>query len=195
MLQFLFLVFVAGVLYLGHGYLREYMIMRRLRATEHIEEPPKHPLSSFIGLQRYKQIESTLREKISLEISVKDHKEIGNTHSSYIFGKPIIDTREPENIKAILATQFEEFSLGESRFNSICPMFGEGIFTHIYGGGALGEPWRHSRMLLRPQFSRQQIQDLGVLEQFVQALLARIPPNETCDLQPLFFKFTLDTGK
>lgn len=195
MLQFLLFLAVLGGLYLGYGYLQEYLNVRRIRASENAEEPSKHPRSSIIGFQRYKDIDQTLRDRVSLEQGVKDHQQIGNTHSSHIFGRSIIDTCEPENLKAVLATQFEQFSLGKSRYNGICPLFGDGIFTHLYGGGELGEPWRHSRMVLRPQFSRQQIQDLAVVEQFVQRLIARIPSNETCDLQPLFFKFTMDTGK
>jgi len=48
--------------------------------------------------------------------------------------------------------------------------------------------------MLRPQFSRQQYQDLDILREHVDNLIACIVENGQClDLQPLFFRFTLDT--
>ena len=53
---------------------------------------------------------------------------------------------------------------------------------------------KHSRELLRPQFTRQQYQDLTFLEEHVQNLLAQLPCDESSvELQPLLFKFTLDS--
>lgn len=53
---------------------------------------------------------------------------------------------------------------------------------------------KHSRGLLRPQFWRQQYQDLTFLEEHVQNLLAHLPSDESSvELQPLLFKFTLDS--
>lgn len=67
-------------------------------------------------------------------------------------------------------------------------MLGEGIFTQD------GTAWKHSRELLRPQFSRQQYQDLDIFREHVENLIACIYKNGECsDLQPLFFRFTLDT--
>ena len=48
--------------------------------------------------------------------------------------------------------------------------------------------------MLRPQFSQQQYQDLSIFREHVDNLIARLPRNgEIVDLQPLFFRFTLDT--
>ena len=54
--------------------------------------------------------------------------------------------------------------------------------------------WKHSRELLRPQFSRQQYQDLDIFEEHIDDLISCIPRNKPFDLQPLFFRFTLDTS-
>lgn len=65
---------------------------------------------------------------------------------------------------------------------------GDGIFTQD------GAAWKHSRDLLRPQFSKQQYQDLDIFKEHVESLVANIPGDgEIIDLQPLFFRFTLDT--
>lgn len=48
--------------------------------------------------------------------------------------------------------------------------------------------------MLRPQFSQQQYQDLTIFKEHVDNLIACIPESgEVTDLQPLFFRFTLDT--
>ena len=69
------------------------------------------------------------------------------------------------------------------------PLLGEGVFTQD------GPAWKHSRELLRPQFARQQYQNLHVFEEHVQALMAHFPDGNTAsvDIQPLLFKYTLDT--
>lgn len=68
------------------------------------------------------------------------------------------------------------------------PLLGDGIFTQD------GAAWKHSREMLRPQFARQQYQDLDILREHVNDLIACILKNKkSIDLQPLFFRFTLDT--
>lgn len=48
--------------------------------------------------------------------------------------------------------------------------------------------------MLRPQFSRQQYQDLDILREHVDNLIACVSKSGHCiDIQPLFFRFTLDT--
>lgn len=47
---------------------------------------------------------------------------------------------------------------------------------------------------MRPQFSHQQYRDLTVFKEHVENLIALLPKNgELVDLQPLLFRFTLDT--
>lgn len=101
----------------------------------------------------------------------------------------IIFTIEPENIKAVLATQFNDFSLG-TRHAHFYPLLGDGIFTLD------GEGWKHSRAMLRPQFAREQIAHVKSLEPHIQILAKQIKLNkgETFDLQELFFRFTVDTA-
>jgi cytochrome P450 len=68
------------------------------------------------------------------------------------------------------------------------PMFGDGIFTQE------GASWKHSRELLRPQFIHQHYENLDVFRDAVDDLLTAIPSNGgIVDLQPLFFRLTLDT--
>jgi cytochrome P450 len=67
-------------------------------------------------------------------------------------------------------------------------LLGSGIFTQE------GAAWKHSRELLRKQFTRTQYQNLDHFREHVDNLLARLPAERgTVDLQPLFFSLTLDT--
>jgi cytochrome P450 len=66
-------------------------------------------------------------------------------------------------------------------------MFGDGIFTQE------GDAWKHSRDLLRPQLVHRQYEDLAVFSEPMEDLLSELPRNGgIIDLQPLFFRFTLD---
>lgn len=104
-------------------------------------------------------------------------------------GVRVICTQEPENVKAMLATQFSDFALG-TRHAHFEPLLGDGIFTLD------GEGWKHSRAMLRPQFARDQIAHVKALEPHLQTLGKHIEKanGQTFDIQDLFFKFTVDTS-
>lgn len=100
-------------------------------------------------------------------------------------------TSDPENIKAILATQFEDFALGD-RHIQMFPLLGNGIFTLD------GQGWYHSRLLLRPQFSREQISHVVALEQHVQNALSLYKhahrDNQYLDIQEVFLNLSMDSA-
>jgi hypothetical protein len=52
----------------------------------------------------------------------------------------IIFTIEPENIKTILATDFDNFELGQRRRTLMSHVIGPGIFSND------GAAWKHSRV-------------------------------------------------
>lgn len=68
-------------------------------------------------------------------------------------------------------------------------MFGDGIFTQE------GRDWKHSRELLRPQFTYKQYENLNIFRDHVDNLLSCMSSakGRAVDLQPLFFRLTLDT--
>ncbi|ANB15330.1 C-22 sterol desaturase [Sugiyamaella lignohabitans] len=100
-------------------------------------------------------------------------------------------TIHPENIKAILATNFKDYSLG-LRYKQFLPLLGDGIFT-LSGSG-----WKHSRAMLRPQFSREQVSQLESLNDHVSTLLTifkeKSQTGQYFDAQKLFHNLTLDTA-
>jgi cytochrome P450 len=97
---------------------------------------------------------------------------------------------EPENIKALLSSQFDDFGLGWKRHRDFSPFLGDGIFT------VDGPAWKHSRDMLRPNFTKVQLDgNLSTLEKHFQLLLTQTPPDGSpIDLQQLFFKLTMDVS-
>ncbi|KAK9234456.1 cytochrome P450 [Lipomyces kononenkoae] len=141
------------------------------------------------GLRRFLSLSRSLREHRIVEYMARDFEKFGNTFSTKVFGQLSHWTIEPENIKAILATKFHDFGLG-TRYDAFLPFLGEGIFTLDNQG------WAHSRAMLRPQFRRQQVSDVAMLEPHVRNLMSCLAPGrtESCDIQELFYRMTLDSA-
>jgi cytochrome P450 len=117
------------------------------------------------------------------------------THRIYgLFNSTLVDTAEPENIQAILATKFHDFDLGPFRRENFHDMLGNGIFT------AEGEAWAHYRSQLKPQFTRDQVSDLESADRHLQVLFKAMPQEdsngwiESVDMMPLFYRFTMDVS-
>ncbi|KAG4441990.1 hypothetical protein IFR05_002516 [Cadophora sp. M221] len=102
------------------------------------------------------------------------------TFSTTVLGTSRLFTVDIPNIQALLATQFEDFDLGEVRRLNGHPFLGKGIFLQD------GKEWEGSRALIRPQFARAQISDLELEERHFQFLLSAI--------KPLLFNLTLDAA-
>jgi cytochrome P450 len=109
----------------------------------------------------------------------------GTTLEQVFLGTQAFGTIEPRNLEAILSTNFQDWSMG-SRHRVMFPFFGDGIFTQE------GADWKRSRELLRPQFMYKQYEDLAIFRDPVDALLQTMPKSGTVDLQPYFFRLTLD---
>ena len=102
----------------------------------------------------------------------------------------IIFTVEAENLKTVLATRFKDFALPSLRQRFFHSLLGSGIFTNN------GADWKHSRELVRPNFSRDQVADLDMIDEHVHRMIDTIPKDgeTTIDLQELFFSLTIDTA-
>jgi cytochrome P450 len=75
----------------------------------------------------------------------------------------------------------------EPRRNVLQPIFGNGIFTQE------GETWKSSRSTIRHQLQHKQYGNLDLFEATVDNLLHAIRKGGgVVDLQPLFFRMTLD---
>lgn len=108
-------------------------------------------------------------------------------------GRRVIFTADPENIKAILATQFTDYGKGEPFHREWKDFLGDSIFVTDL------DKWHSSRQLIRPQFIKDRVSDLEVFEEHVQILMQQISKASTTyggelDVSDLFFRYTLDAS-
>lgn len=103
-------------------------------------------------------------------------------------GERVILTAEPENIKAILATQFKDYGKGEAFRKDWHDFLGNGIFTTD------STLWHNSRQLIRPQFVKDRVSDIDIFETHIQVLLEKISGGQTIDTLDMMFRYTLDAA-
>ncbi|TBU33844.1 cytochrome P450 monooxygenase pc-3 [Dichomitus squalens] len=116
----------------------------------------------------------------------------GNTFSFEAYGLKRMVTTEPEHIKAILATNFNNFEKGPGFREQMQSLLGVGVFN------ADDELWKFHRSMTRPFFSKDRI---GHFENFdrhatdaLQQMKARMREGYAVDWQDLISRFTLDSA-
>ncbi|KAL4976053.1 cytochrome P450 [Aspergillus desertorum] len=165
-----------------------YRLRRRRNAKRRGCQPPARAPSGLFGIPPFLDLAKAIREGRIVEVITQKYVEYGWTFEQSILGRSGISTIEPENLKALLATQFNDFLLG-NRERELGPLLGQGIFT-LDGAG-----WSHSRALLRPQFTRDQVADLDLMKSHVSRLIDLVPKDGSAvDIQRLFFLMTLDSS-
>lgn len=166
-------------------------LRRRTFKAEHGCQPllrQFHSKFPVFGLDWIRTNLTATRHKRYLDTMCTRFENIGPTFKIQVLNQKAIATNEPENIKAILSLRFQDFTL-RNRSIVMGKLLGKGIFTTD------GQDWAHSRAMLRPNFVKEQIGDLDTFESHVQDLFKLIPRDgSTVDLQPLFFRFTLDSA-
>lgn len=127
----------------------------------------------------------------------------GNTFEQRLLGTSGIDTIDPVNIEAVLSKQFNgkhlnilihasklltcpDFGLGERRM-VFFPLLGDGIFSQD------DKAWAHSRALLRPAFQMNRKLIFEEVSTATEMVMNLMHEGYEIDLQPLFFRFTLET--
>lgn len=180
----LFLLGGIFVVYYVYRQLRQLYLKKKLNA----ELPPLLPGSHLFYSRNPYTFLKAKQDGTLLSILRKLFENYGMTWRARL-GHTIFVTSDPENIKAILASQFTEFVMG-LRHSHFKPLLGDGVFT-LDGHG-----WKQSRALLRPNFSREKVAHTKALEKHVQNLAKHITKHDgdTFDLQDYFFRYTVDTA-
>ncbi|KAF7562616.1 hypothetical protein G7046_g1527 [Stylonectria norvegica] len=152
--------------------------------------PPSYPhTDGVLGLKHLRSLIQAKQEKRLPTAFSSIFTETGpavHTLAHYALGRKTYWTRDPENIKAVLSSSFEDWCLPPARISAFAACWGGGIF------GADGAEWEHSRAMLRPSFNRKQVQDTEMLEKHAQNLIARITDGQAVDLAELFPLLTID---
>jgi cytochrome P450 len=183
------------------SHIRSFIRNRRFRAfaqTHGAEEAPHAPPNKLPwGIYLLYRVLSAERKGEDLfdDILVPRFKVIGyNTYGGTgLLGEESLFTIDARNIQAILATNFKDWAMGPRRQRQFGVVMGDGIFTSD------GADWAHYRGLVRPLFTRENINDLDATEKAYQDLKTVIMIDaddwtKPIDLAPMFYHFTLDTA-
>jgi cytochrome P450 len=109
------------------------------------------------------------------------------TAETYVMGgSRYIITAEPENVKAMLATNFASWGKGKDLYNAFRYFLGDGILTTD------GEKWHAARGVMRPLFMRERVTELDLFERNVQRLMPMLGNGQPMEIDDLIFRYTLD---
>lgn len=118
--------------------------------------------------------------------------ELGPNLEQRLLGDVGLVTVDPGNAEAILSRSKtrpgeSDYFMGKRR-DAFFPFLGEGIFTQD------GPEWKKSRQSLQKQFARLGGQNLSIFREHVEELITKLGESDSIiDLQPFFFRYTLDT--
>ncbi|KAF7301073.1 hypothetical protein MIND_00671300 [Mycena indigotica] len=119
-------------------------------------------------------------------------EEYGHTFMTKIFFDRVITTTEPGHVKAILATDFDNFWKGPQEAQMSQSLLGYGIFNTD------DELWKFHRSITRPFFSRERISDFDIFNHHslaaLELLKTRLANGYAVDFQDLVSRFTLDSA-
>lgn len=146
--------------------------------------PHKDPL---FGLDMLWATFLAVKSRCYLEQVRSLYQQIGNTFSSHSLGSSYIHTNEPDNIQAVLSTNFKDYFISPGRKAAFLPLLGQSILISD------GVRWDRSRALLRPGFTRSQVGDLLMFEEHVNNLIQALPRDgSVVDLSEYFFRLASD---
>jgi hypothetical protein len=128
------------VLYFVVSTTTSYIAAVRFKKAHGCKPEKKMPQAErIIGYGLFRSQRQARKENRLTAVSRERYRDNGPTYSSVIMGMKVFNTMDPENIKALLATNFSDFGLGK-RLDSFGSLLGSGIFTTD------GAAWEHSRV-------------------------------------------------
>ncbi|KIO19942.1 hypothetical protein M407DRAFT_142593 [Tulasnella calospora MUT 4182] len=118
--------------------------------------------------------------------------EYGYLYCLSILGEDYIVTFNPDDIKRILATDFQTWEKGEAWHGPMNSVLGSGVFNSD------GEMWKFHRNMTRPFFSRERIADFEIFRRHsdhaVHLIKQRCSTGEAIDLQDIAGRLTMDSA-
>jgi hypothetical protein len=135
-------------------------LRRRIFCLEHhCEAISRGCLDPFLGIDRLLKLAKAAQEKRYLLFSRQSFDRYGATYTCKLFHRTQIHTADPENFKAVLSTQLEDYDTGSRREKVFKPLGGtESVFTTD------GQRWKHARSVLRPGLTQRHAIDFNALE-------------------------------
>ena len=178
---------VLATFYLLYQYVAIKLKRRALVEKFNCKPPAKYPHKDpFFGLDMLWDMILAVKSKSYLDRVRRLYQENGNTFSSHSLTSSV-HTIEPDNIKAVLSSNFKDYGISPARKEAFLPLLGQSIIISD------GTQWEHSRAFLRPSFVRSQVGDLAMFEGHMNNFIGAIPRDGSeVDLGILFFRLTAD---
>ncbi|KAG1750552.1 cytochrome P450 [Suillus paluster] len=117
---------------------------------------------------------------------------LGPTINFRFFWEDLIMTTDPQHIKTILATDFDNYVKGDKFREAANSVLGTGVFNSD------GETWKLHRTMTRPFFTHDRISHFDIFDRHADHAIAlakeRFRMGLAIDFQDLISKFTLDSA-
>ena len=166
-------------------------LYRRRRIDQHGCKPAPgvQQRDPIFGLDVMFQVLSSFRNNKRNASLAQSFSTYGNTFQAQVYNTTKVFTIAPTNLQSVFSTDFDSWGIAPLRLFFFGPFIGKGVMTTD------GEFWSHSRALLKPTFSRQQISDLSAFTIHIDHLLTALPKDSAIvDLKPYFEKLALDSS-
>ena len=150
--------------------------------------PPRYPQRGLLlGLDVLRDLILAIHSQRYLKKIQHAYPQCRNTFSRHILFSFIICTIEPDNLKAVLSTRFEDYGITRARKAAFSPFLGKNILITD------GAEWRHARAMLRPCFSKNSHGDLELSKVHVNNLVSAIlREGPVLDLRDILLDLTVD---
>ncbi|KAF8843740.1 cytochrome P450 [Paxillus ammoniavirescens] len=116
----------------------------------------------------------------------------GNCYNFRVMFDDLLFTCEPNHIKAILATDFDNFVKGNRFRATMLNVLGTGVFNSD------GEMWKFHRSMTRPFFSHDRISHFNIFDRYAEDVInqmkSRLRAGYPVDFQDAISRFTLDSA-
>ncbi|TFY59598.1 hypothetical protein EVG20_g7724 [Dentipellis fragilis] len=190
-IQVLLIVLSVPVTFVASLYGRYWSQRSRAKANGAILAPTI-PYKVPGGLDVTAQFQYDIKNAYLAQTVLGYTKEFGQTFTLYISFDRSIITMEPEYIKAILATDFNNFEKGPGFRDHFKGLLGTGVFNSD------GEMWKFHRGITRPYFSKDRISHFEIFNRHAEDVIAlakeRLRAGFPIDFQDLTGRFTLDSA-
>ncbi|KAJ7165917.1 cytochrome P450 monooxygenase pc-3 [Mycena filopes] len=144
------------------------------------------------GLGNLKKLGTMLEEGYPADAFHPWFQEHGNTIMLTLLGENRIITIEPDYVKAVLATEFDNYWKGPVDYDRGISLLGSGVFNTD------DEMWKFHRSMTRPFFSRERISDFDIFDKHandaVGQAATRLGQGYAVDIQDVASRFTLDSA-
>ncbi|KAF8585530.1 cytochrome P450 monooxygenase pc-3 [Ramaria rubella] len=174
-----------------HGVLQHLLEEREIRklGARRVPRVPTHWPAGFDAL--LKGVRSFANGYVG-DIFGEWMQDFGPILNLRIFWQDTIITTEPDHIKIVLATEFDNFEKGELFRWYVQSVLGTGVFNSD------GEMWKFHRAMTRPFFARDRVTDFETFNNHAEVVVSRMKERfaqgEAIDFQDIMSRFTLDSA-